>query len=357
MSRALRAAGFGVLLCLGGGAFNLPSLYVPGVALVFVGAGAWIWVALAARGARVLREAGPATVQEEEPYPLRLRVVRGLLPPPSGDLIEPLLGRPLPATDVRSRRVRVNVRFGRRGRKLIEPARLVIRDPLSLTVRETTSEPAELLVLPRIEPVKVGAAAGMAGMEPVSGALTEAAAELELHSLRPYRAGAPASRIHWPTVARTRVMMERRLVAESDARPLVVLDPSGPPSEEALDQAVRATASLVVHLAHRAHGCSLLLPGHRRPVDLDGELRGWPALHARLALLEASEGPPRSRRLERSGPVFWVSAGGSSLPPGMKRGGGSFFITPVPISGRAPAFTVAGCAGYRLRSPRERQAA
>lgn len=357
MTRALRAAGFGVLLCIGAGAFDLPSLYVPGVACIIVGVGAASWVWLAARGAEVIREHGPATVQELEPYPLRLRVKRGVLPPPSGELIEPLLGRALPASDPRSRRVRVNVRFERRGRRVLEPARLVVRDPLSLSVRETVSEPAEVLVLPRIEPVQVAAASGLAGMEPVSGSLTEAAAELELHSLRPYRAGAAASRIHWPTVARTGVMMERRLVAESDARPLVVLDPSNPPDIEALDRAVRAAASLVVHLARRAHGCSLLLPGQRRPTDLDGELRGWPALHARLALLDPGEGAPQSRRLERSGAVFWVSAGGSSLPPGVKRGGGSFFITPVAVSGRAAAFTVAGCAGYRLGSPRERRAA
>jgi uncharacterized protein (DUF58 family) len=357
MRRALRATGFGVLLCIGGGAFDLPSLYVPGFAFILLGLGSASWVWLAARGAQVIREHGPPTVQEEEPYPLRVRVKRGVLPPPAGELIEPLLRRPLPATDPRSRRVRVNVRFERRGRRLIEPARLVVRDPLWLAVRETVSEAAEVLVLPRIEPVQVGAAAGIAGMQPVSGSLTEAAAELELHSLRPYRAGAAASRIHWPTVARTGVMMERRLVAESDARPLVVLDPSNPPGIGELDRAVRATASLVVHLAHRAHGCSLLLPGQRRPIDLDGELRGWPALHARLALLDASEGPPHSRRLERSGPVFWVSAGGTSLPPGVKRSGGSFFITPVPVSGRAPAFTVAGCAGYRLSSGRERRAA
>jgi uncharacterized protein (DUF58 family) len=356
VTRALRAAVFGVLLCIAGGAFDLPALYVPGVALIFVGAGAAAWVALAAQGAALVREPGPATVQENEPYPLRLKVRSGAVSPPGGELIEPLLGKSLPVTDPRSRRVRVNVRFQRRGRKHIEPARLVLRDPLSLARREIHSDDAEVLVLPRIEPVVVGHASGMAGLEAVSGALTEAAAELELHSLRPYRAGAPASRIHWPTVARTGVMVERRLVAEADARPLVVLDPSNPPDDEALDNAVRASASLVVHLARRAHGCSLLLPGQRRPTDLDGELRGWPALHARLALLEAAEGAPNSRRLERSGAVFWVSAGGGSLPPGVKRGGGSFLVTPVPIEHRNPSFTVAGCSGYRLGSARQRAA-
>jgi len=244
----------------------------------------------------------------------------------------------------------VNVRFSRRGRRHIEPARLVIRDPLSLAQREVLSEESELLVLPRIEPVLLGPPGGAAGMETVSGALTEAAAELELHSLRPYRTGAPASRIHWPTVARTGTMVERRLVAEADARPLVVLDPRGAATEEDLDAAVRAGASLAVHLARRAGGVALLLPGDRRATDLQRDLRGWPALHARLALIEAADGGPNMRRFERSGPVFWISAGGGSLPPSVKRSSGSFFVTPRAIEGRGATFTVAGCTGYRLNS-------
>ena len=357
MSRALRTVVFGVLLCLVAGAFDLTALYVPGIAFGVVGLGAIGWVLLAAQGAKVVREPAPATVQEEEAYPLRLRTSRGVLPAPSGELIEPLLGRALPATDPRSKRVRVNVRFSRRGRRHIEPARLVIRDPLSLAQREVRSDAAELLVLPRIEPVKLGPAAGAAGMETVSGALTEAAAELELHSLRPYRTGAPASRIHWPTVARTGTMVERRLVAEADARPLVVLDPRNPPSEDDLDSAVRAAASLAVHLARRAGGVSVLLPGDRRATDLQGDLRGWPALHARLALLEAADAGPNMRRFERSGPVFWVSAGGGSLPPAIKRSSGSYFVSPTPIEGRGATFTVGGCSGYRLGSSRRTAAA
>lgn len=352
MTPALRTAAFGVLLCLVAGAFDLAALYVPGVALVVVGLGAIAWVWLAAQGAAVLRDAAPTSVQEEEPYPLRLRTTRGILPAPAGELIEPLLGRPLPATDPRSKRVRVNVRFSRRGRRAIEPARLVIRDPLSLARKEVLSERSEVLVLPRIEPVALGSAVGAAGMATVSGALTEAAAELELHSLRPYRIGSPASRIHWPTVARSGTMMERRLVAEADARPLVVLDPRDAPSRDAIDAAVRATASLAVHLARRSGGCSLLLPGDRRATDLDSDLRGWPSIHARLALLE-DESAPNARRLERSGPVFWVSAGGGSLPPAVKRSSGSYFVTPVAIEGRGATFTVGGCSGYRLGATRK----
>ena len=111
-------------------------------------------------------------------------------------------------------------------------------------------------MLPRIEPVTApggggaGAGPGRARHAPgLSGRRLDASlAELEIDGLRPYREGAPASRIHWPTVARRGEMLERRLVAELDSAPLVVLDRSAPASEEALDSAVRAAASLCVWL-------------------------------------------------------------------------------------------------------------
>ena len=118
-------------------------------------------------------------------------------------------------------------------------------------------------------------------------------AELEIDGLRPYREGTSASRIHWPTVARRGEMLERRLVAELDSAPLIVLDPSGE-DEEGLDKAVRAAGSLCVHLGH-AGGCAILLPGERRPVEIGHDLAGWATVHARLALVESGP-PPLSRR-------------------------------------------------------------
>ena len=105
---------------------------------------------------------------EEEPYPLRIEVRSGVLPPPGGELLEPLLGWPVPIAGRWSRRVRINVRFSRRGRRRLEPARLVIRDPLRLFSRELVDSSAgEVLVLPRIEPVTApgggGAGAGEQG--------------------------------------------------------------------------------------------------------------------------------------------------------------------------------------------------
>ena len=352
MSRALVSALFGALMIATAAAFDSPSLYVPGVAMFLLGAGAGVWVGLAARGAGITRRIDVRTIEEEQPLPVRLEVRRGLLPPPGGEIVEPLLDEPLSARRSAGRRVRVDVRFGRRGRRRLEPTRLDIRDPLGLASRRVHSDAAELLVLPRVEapPGAGDSSAGGAGGHTDGSALAVSGAELELDSLRPYREGAPASRIHWPTVARSGAMMERRLTAEADSRPLVVLDTRRPASDDALDAAVRAAASLTVHLA-RGGGCSLLLPGDRRPAEVDAELRSWPALHARLALIEATGDAPFAGRLERLGAIMWVTAmAGASAPPGLARAaaGARYLVTPETAAGRPAAFAVAGCSAYRV---------
>ena len=358
MTRAGGAVALGVLLTISAAAFDSPSLYLPGVALVLLGAGSWIWVALAARGAAVVRSTGPATIEEEQPYPLLLEMRPGLLPAPGGELDEPLLPEPMGLRRRRLRRVRLEARFERRGRHWIAPAHLVIRDPLGLAARERWSDADEVLVLPRVEHVSARGAGVTSGLGRESDRLSTHAAELELDSLRPYRPGTPASRIHWPTVARTGTMVERRLIADVDSRPLVVLDPRRPASEEALDRAVRAAASLCVHLAN-PNGCALLLPGDHRAAEIDPDLHSWPALHARLALLQADAGAPASSRIERAGSVFWVTAGAAVPPTGIARAvaAARFVVSPQPIAGRPVEFTVAGCACQRLGRGRARSAA
>ena len=361
MSRAFLAAFFGLLLVITAAAFDSPSLYVPGSAFVLLGVAAAAWVALAAHGAGLTRELDARAIEEEEPLPVRLELRRGVLPPPGGEVVEPLLDHPLPAFGQGTRRVRIEVRFARRGRRWLEPTRLRIRDPLGLAERNVYADPAELLVLPRIEaPTSAGdRTSGGHGVQTDGSALAVQGAELELDSLRPYREGAPASRIHWPTVARSGVMMERRLVADADSRPLVVLDSRRPASEEALDAAVRAAASLTVHLA-RSGGCSLLLPGDRRPTEIDPELRSWPQQHVRLALIGEVDSAPFAGRLERLGAILWVTAmAAAAPPPGLARAaaGARYLVTPEAIEGRPAAFAVAGCNAYRIGARAGRRAA
>jgi uncharacterized protein (DUF58 family) len=304
-------------------------------------------VLTAAAGATVERRTGPATVEEERQWPVEITARTGILPAPGGELSEPLLRGSLPMAGRSSRRMRVAITFERRGKRRLEPARLVIRDPFGLVEREFRSGAGdEVLVLPRVEPVFAagggsGAASAAAGARPA-----EASAEVEMESLRPYREGAPASRIHWPTVARVGTLMERRLLADSDSQPLVVLDPAHPADEAGLDKAVRAAASLCVHLA-RAGGCSLLLPGDRRATDLGPDLGAWPSLHARLALVEPTAGALAARLEARRGAVFWVTAR-QGPPRVLERIRAERYLVSPSGDRTEAAFTVAGCIGVAL---------
>jgi uncharacterized protein (DUF58 family) len=364
MLRPAATALLGVALCLAGATFDTPSLYVPGVALIVIAAGATAWVLLAASGAAIDRRPGPHTVVEGDPYPLRIEVRSGVLPPPGGELVEPLLGWPIPIAGRWSRRVRINVRFSRRGRRVLEPGRLVIRDPLRLFTREVVDgRRDEVLVLPRIEPVTApgggGAGAGDhggAGIDPgVLGRRLDASmAELEIDGLRPYREGAPASRIHWPSVARRGEMLERRLVAELDSAPLVVMDASAPANEESLDQAVRAAASLCVHLAH-VGGCAVLLPGDRRPIEIGHDMGAWPGVHVRFALVEAGAPPSAASLGPRGGALIWVTGADLlSAPRALERvpAGARIVVAPSALPGVRALFEVAGCTGCLVERAR-----
>jgi uncharacterized protein (DUF58 family) len=359
--RAAGSAALGLVLLLCAATFAMRSLYIPGLTFLVLGAGFAAWVALAARGARLEREPGPATVEEEAPWPLRIVVRHGLLPAPGGEVVEPLLREPLrlsrmPVGRDGNRRLRVEVRFGRRGKRTIEASRLIVRDPLGLATREiaASGDQGQVLVLPRIEPVvpvegggapgtrsrgRDGGDAGRAGRAP--------APEMELDVLRPYRPGAPAMRIHWPTLARTGELMERRFVADPRARALIVVDSHDPVGERELDSAVRAAASLAYHLA-RSGGCGILFPGDRRPTLLRPDLRSFAEVHARLALLEPSPVPVSISRRPGAGQIVWVTAS-HAIPALPARLGAGWIVAAHPLAAGAPAeFRVGGCIGQRL---------
>jgi uncharacterized protein (DUF58 family) len=170
---------------------------------------------------------------------------------------------------------------------------------------------------------------------------------MELDVLRPYRPGAPATRIHWPTLARTGELMERRFVADPRARPLIVVDSHEPVGERELDAAVRAAASLAYHLA-RHGGCAILLPNDRRPTLLRQDMRSFAEVHARLALLEPASSFPALARRPGAGPVVWVTAS-HAVPSLPARMGAGWIVAPHPLAAGAPAeFRVGGCIGQRL---------
>jgi uncharacterized protein (DUF58 family) len=223
----------------------------------------------------------------------------------------------------------------------------VLRDPFGLAQRVVSGTGTdEILVLPRVLPVRATAGGGDATPAHARAALI-AAAETELDGLREHRPGSPASRIHWPAVARGHGLMERKLISEADSRPLVILDPRAPASQDALDSSVRAAASLCVHFARRS-GCSLLLPGDRRAHVVEKDLLAWPAAHVRLALLDESTGPSLVAAQNRRGLVVLVAARPIDRPPRAlgRTPGGCIVVIPGALPNRRPVFEVAGCQGF-----------
>jgi uncharacterized protein (DUF58 family) len=360
--RAPATAGLGVAFALVGLGFGLTAALVCGIALLGLALVAVGWVELATLGGRLERVPGPGRLQESEPYPLRIRLRRTLLPPPGGELTDPLLERSVTVGPRWSSELERAVWLTSPGRVRLDPARLVVRDPLGLWQRRLDSEAAlDLVVLPRIDPVRwVGPGAEPRGQSPGSGHASDAVsrrggpAQFEVDGLQPYRDGSPASRIHWPAVARTGEMIERRLVAGGEPRPLVVYDPRGASNPADRERAMRAAASLCVELG-RTGGCDVLLPGERRPFTIDPAMRSWAEAHVRIAVSDPNAGPTLLPAL-RGSAVLWVTAG-RGLPASL-RGirAGSFLITPSG-SKQAASFRVSGCFGYPVGARSERRQA
>jgi uncharacterized protein (DUF58 family) len=356
----------GLVLTLVAATFDAEPLYVPGIAMLLLAGLTTLWVAIAARGVRVKRTVGARRTIEEQPVHVDLVVSSGRVPLPSGLIEDELLPGPaLMGGGRQSTEVRINARFARRGRKILPPPRIVVSDPFGLATQTVyADDPAEVLVLPRLEPVVAPPGDGDGSGVTARRGRPSIAAEVDLDGLRPYRPGAAASRIYWQGLARGGDLMERRLRADGDTRPLVVLDPRRPLREEDLDAAVRAAASLCVHLA-RTGGCALLLPGDRRPTALEPTLTGWPHLHVRLALVDDRNGPNVAGLATRRGPLLYVCALAPARPPRALQhaiGGGRYLIVPGgegisdrPVerrAGRRVVFAVAGCTGYELSGGR-----
>jgi len=356
MRSALGTAGLGLALLLAGGLFDAEPLFVPGIAFLGLAALAAGLVAGAARGARVERILADRRAVEGEPLAMTLRA-HSRLPLPGGALADPLLAEPVAlAPGRRSARLRMEVRFGRRGRRVLAAPSLLLSDPLGLARRVVAGAHGdEVLVLPRTEAVRLPAAGDPIAAGAVRALVTPAGGT-EVDGLRPYRPGAPAARIHWPAAARGAGLLERRLLPDGDGRPLLVLDARDPDSAEALDAAVRATASLCLELAH-AGGCSVRLPGDRRATRVERDLRAWPGVWTRLALVEAGATPPPPLS-GHAGPIFYVCARtGGTVPRALARAGGGsgprVLVAPIGPGGPAPgavALEVTGCRGHVLRA-------
>jgi uncharacterized protein (DUF58 family) len=357
---ASAAAKLGIGLLIVAGVFDAEPLYVAGVAFLVLGVGCRAWVASGARGVHIGRSLLAARVVENEPLAVEIVLTGNRVALPSCIVEDPLLDAPIPIRGGRRTAiVAVEARFERRGRKRLDPPTAIVRDPLGLAEKAITGERRdEVLVLPRVEAIRLAPdGSGQAGaISRRTRPGVAPAAEVDIDGLRPHREGAPASRIHWAAFARTGQLLERRLRPEGDTRPLVLLDPRCEAPED-LDAAVRAAASLCVHLA-QIGGCALLLPGERRPTPLEPGLSGWPHLHARLAVVEGGGPPALTGLAQRRGAIFYIAARRvQRVPPVLAHApaAGRVLVVPGTLPGRRMTFEVAGCTGYDLAPARPRR--
>ncbi|MGA8720049.1 MAG: DUF58 domain-containing protein, partial [Solirubrobacteraceae bacterium] len=375
MRRAAAVVVAGLALILVALLFDASPLVVPGIAITLLGAVAPAWVSLAARGATIERKLESERVIEDEPIEATIEVTRGHWGLPGAAVVDPLAGEPVSIRGPMSlisggttASVRIVASFPRRGLRRVEPPTLIVSDALELArvVRLSASPPQELLVLPRTERVRWVPGAGEKWRRATGAAPIEPFGATEIDGLRPYRQGTPASRIHWAALARGAGLLERRLRADTETRPLVVVDARSDGPVDHLDAAVRAAASLVLELGTRT-GCGLLLPGEFRPLEIEPDLGAWPVAHARLAMIE---GGPETRapglaRGARSAQVLYVAATAHAhLPAGLAGAGVRVAILVVPKAlatqpRHEASFEVAGCLGFVVgagRRVRERVA-
>ena len=378
MRRAAAVVVAGLALILVALLFDAAPLFVPGVAIILLGAVAPVWVALAAQGATIERTLESGRVVEDEPIEATIEVRRGPWGLPGATVLDPLAGEPVSirspmsiVSGASSASVRIVASFPRRGIRRIEPPTLVVSDALELArvVRESPSPAQELLVLPRTERVKWVPGAGEKWRRATGAAALEPFGATEVDGLRPYRQGTPASRIHWPALARGAGLLERRLRADTETRPLVVVDARQPP------EPTRARTSRC-----GGQGRRLARARARNPHGL------WPAASGRVPPARDRAGPdrvahrPRQARAgggrardespglapgARSAQVLYVAATPQArLPAGLAGAGVRAAILVVPKAlatqpRHEASFEVAGCLGFVVgagRRVRERAA-
>ena len=272
MSRVAVTVTLGLASLAVGSVMGSSTFVALGATLLLLVAYAAVLVLAAARSVTVDRRVHATEVVEGEPLEMTIRLaVRHRL-----GLVCELVTPGLPPTQLHAGTNTVAITFGRRGRHMLDSATVRLRDPLGFFAsHQRAGESVLLLVLPR----------GKEGRRVTRlSALPQESEPVDPDGLRAYRAGTPASRIHWASLARGAGLLERRLRDEHAETPLYVVEMSAAADDVEADRIVRSAVDHVLRFA-RAGGCAVLLPGDKTPAWVAPNLQGWPNVHRRLAVL------------------------------------------------------------------------
>src|SRR4051812_48516068 len=131
MSGAASTAKLGVALLVAAALFDAEPLYVAGAAFCLLAALCVAWVLSGASGLRIERRLGATKVEEDRPLAVEIVLTGSRVALPTCVVEDPLLEEPARVSGGRrSVTVAVDARFARRGRRWIDPSRIVVRDPL-----------------------------------------------------------------------------------------------------------------------------------------------------------------------------------------------------------------------------------
>ncbi len=145
-----------------------------------------------------------------------------------------------------------------RGRHVFEPMRVAVSDPWRLAESALQVEEREVLVVyPRLVELERLFSDGAAVLSDGRRLLYRRPTGFELHSVREHEPGDSLRRVHWPSTARTGVLMVKELEDSPRDEVAVLLDGdaagvAGSPPDSSFDAAVRAAGSIL--LAHVRRG-------------------------------------------------------------------------------------------------------
>ena len=161
--------------------------------------------------------------------------------------------------------LRYQVVPSRRGRYMIPPGYLTWTDPFGVVrSREAATAATELVVFPRVEPLRGRSPAGTRSSGSSTASSAAVASGSEYFATREWRPGDDMRRIHWRSTARMGRIMVRQEEQPKRDRATVVLDnrsasyPDGWEGAAAFERAVEAAASLVHHFLVEGFGVRLV---------------------------------------------------------------------------------------------------
>jgi uncharacterized protein (DUF58 family) len=275
------------------------ALFAVGVGLILLTAAAATVVALASTRVTVAHAISRHEIDEDGRIGLYFHVRRRTWLPVQIEIEDHTGGW----MEVRERAARLDLCVARRGPHWLEPSRIRVRDTLGIFERRLMAGRREpLLVLPAAQPLLRDQVRHPATVD-----------EPELHGLAAYTPGTPLTRIHWPAFARGAGLQVRHVAPAQGGVPLVVVDTTGAPSDEAIDWAARVAAGHILTLA-RHGGCRVLLPADTAETMVAGA-EEWRAMHRRLATI-SSGAPSGAGPLAGDDRVVHVRA--AEAPPGTR---------------------------------------